>query len=439
MISLNHTHDVSRRSWLHSANMKHTDFPVQNLPLGVFRTAASGEDFRVGMAIGDQVLDLAALADTSLLYGLARLAAQACAHDSLNPLMALGSSAWRALRHSVFALLLDDATEEQQVLVGGCLIPLHAVEHTLPTQIGDYTDFYTSLHHALNVGNLVRPEDPLTNNFHWLPIAYHGRASSLEVSGHTFLRPHGQSMPPGASTPVFGPSARLDYELELAVYIAKGNLPGHSISVDKAEEHVLGIGLLNDWSARDIQFWEMAPLGPFLGKNFATTLSPWVVTLEALQPFRRPWVRDPAFPQALPYLSGAFNQQWGALDIDLEVTLDTPRHRQLGVEPTLLTRTNFKHQHWSIAQMVTQHTVGGCNLRAGDVFGTGTISGPTATEAGSLVERTFGGRQPLQLNSGEERGFLLDNDTVTLRGWCEKPGYARIGFGRCSGTVLGHK
>jgi fumarylacetoacetase len=350
--------------------------------------------------------------------------------------MAMGPAAWQALRHALFALLHRSADAAAVALVRPCLLPQNAIEHRLPTDVGDYTDFYTSLDHAVNVGRLIRPDDPLSPNFQWLPIAYHGRASSMGVSGQKFHRPMGQSMAPGASAPVYGPCARLDYELELAIYIGQGNPQGTPIALAQAQEHIFGIGLLNDWSARDHQFWEMVPLGPFLGKNFATTVSPWVVTLEALAPYRLPWSRPADHPQPLSYLEDAGNRAQGALDISLEVWLDTARRESAHAGPQRLTRTSFKHQYWSIAQMVTQHTVGGCNLQAGDILGSGTISGPGAFEAGAMIELTQGGRQPLKLDNGEERTFLEDGDTVILRGWCQRAGHARIGFGECRGLVL---
>jgi fumarylacetoacetase len=433
---LNASHDVSRRSWLASANPGAGDFPLQNLPFGVFREAGSPDSFRGGVAIGDQVLDLRALAGEGLLQGDAAAALQACTGDTLNGLLALGAPAWSALRRGLFDLLLDSAAGPVQQAVRRCLVPLSQIEHRLPTQPGDYTDFYTSIDHALNVGRLIFPERPLTPNFQWLPIAYHGRVSSMGVSGQRFHRPMGQSLPAGASAPVYGPCARLDYELELAIYIGPGNALGQPIGLGQAESHIFGIGLLNDWSARDHQFWEMAPLGPFLGKNFATTVSPWIVTLEALAPYRLPWSRPAEHPQPLPYLEAASNREHGAIDIQLQAWLSTAAQRQTGRSATCLSQTSFGHQYWSIGQMVTQHTVGGCNLQPGDVLGSGTVSGPAPGEAGAIIELTEGGRKPLDLGHGEKRTFLEDGDMISLTGWCEKPGYARIGFGQCRGEVL---
>jgi fumarylacetoacetase len=318
-------------------------------------------------------------------------------------------------------------------------MPLGEAEYGLPAHIGDYTDFYTSIHHAVNVGRLIFPDKPLTDNFQWLPIAYHGRASSLRVGqmGFGFHRPMGQAMPPGAQTPVYSACARLDFELEMGFFIGPGNALGEPIALAQAEQHILGMVLLNDWSARDHQFWEMAPLGPFLGKNFCTTISPWIVTMDALAPYRVPFDRPASDPQPLPYLDDAGHRACGGVDVRLEALLDTPAHHSQGQAPSPLAATSFRHQYWTPAQMLAQHTVGGCNLQPGDLIGTGTVSGPTAKEAGALVELSLGGRQPVTLtNSGEQRAFLLDGDTVILRGWCEKSGHARIGFGECRGTVL---
>ena len=435
MFSLNHTHDPKTRSWLESAN-GHPDFPLQNLPLAICRRSGSHEVFRGSVAIGDQVLDLAALARQGLLHGAVQQACEAAAQSSLNDFMAQGRAAWQALRHGLFDLLKAQSPAVAQEAVRACLISRNQVEYTLPARVGDYTDFYTSIHHARSVGRLARPNDPLTVNFQWLPIAYHGRASSLVVSGTAFHRPMGQALPAGVDTPVHGPSTRLDYELELGAFIGPGNGHGACIALDQAEEHLFGLCLLNDWSARDIQFWEMAPLGPFLGKNFCTSISPWIVGMEALAPFRLPFERPAHEPQPLPYLAGAANRAQGALDIQLEVHLETARQRAQGQSGARLSHTSFRHQYWTFAQMVTQHTMGGCNLQSGDLLGSGTISGPSPEEAGAIIELTQGGRQPLSLPNGEQRTFLQDGDVVSLRGWCDKPGAARIGFGECTGQVL---
>ncbi len=436
---LNHTHDATASSWLASANSAGCDFPIQNLPFAVFRRAGGSDAFRGGVAIGDRVVDMAKASRQGLLFDAASLAGQAashCAKPALNDFFALGPAAWQALRHALFALLKADAPGEKVAALQACLTPLSEVEFTVPTVIGDYTDFYTSLNHARNVGRLVRPDDPVSPNFPWMPIAYHGRVSSIGVSGQRYRRPMGQAMPPGATAPVYGPCARLDYELELGIHIGVGNSQGEPIALADAEAHIFGICLLNDWSARDIQFWEMAPLGPFLGKNFCTTISPWIVTLEALAPYRQAWSRPAGEPQPLAYLESPGNREHGSLDISLEVWLDTKQLRAAGSGPARLSGTSFRHQYWTPAQMVAHHTMGGCNLRSGDLLGSGTISGPGEGEAGAMIELTYGGSRPVTLANGEQRGFLHDGDSVILRGWCEKPGQARIGFGESRGTVL---
>jgi len=287
------------------------------------------------------------------------------------------------------------------------------------------------------VGRIARPDsDPLTPNFQWLPIAYHGRASSVVISGTPFRRPMGQMMLAGATEPVYAPCGRLDYELELGVFIGPGNAMGEPIPIAQAEEHIFGVCLLNDWSARDIQFWEMAPLGPFLGKNFCTSISPWIVSMEALAPFRLPFSRPADDPQPLAYLNSAANLAGGVLDIQLDVLIESDLQRAAAQAPTRVARTSFKHQYWTFAQMVAQHSMGGCNLQSGDLLGSGTISGPAPGEEGAIIEMTKGGRVPLTLSNGEQRTFLHDGDAVTLRGWCEKPGAASIGFGECRGEVL---
>ncbi len=439
MMQRNPTHDPSVISWLESANTGSTDFPIQNLPFAVLRRSASTEAFRGAVAIGDQVLDLAALSQSGLLQGLAQQACLACAQPTLNAFMAMGQNAWTALRHALFALLRTEAAPAIQTEVQRCLIPQSAVEYALPAQIANYTDFYTSIHHARNVGRIAKPNDadPLTPNFQWLPIAYHGRASSVVVSGTAFHRPMGQIMPPGATAPVYGPCARLDYELELGIFIGPGNVLGEHIALAQADAHIFGVCLLNDWSARDIQFWEMLPLGPFSGKNFCTTVSPWIVSLEALAPYRQPFKRPANEPQPLPYLDNAAHRAAGVLDIQLDVLLETSQQRAASQAPTRLSHTSFKHQYWTFAQMVTQHTLGGCNLQSGDLLGSGTISGPTDGEQGAMIELTQAGRAPVQLPNGEQRGFLHDGDAVILKGWCEAPGAVRIGFGECWGEVLG--
>jgi fumarylacetoacetase len=432
--ALDATHDPKLRSWVESANLPGCDFPVQNLPFAVFRRSGGGENFRCGVAIGDCVLDLGALDILSPFVGLGAEALAACGEPSLHRLMALGPDARLALRRGLSECLREGAPRAAEL--ANALIPRHGVEFKLPARVGNYTDFYTSIHHATAVGRLFRPDQPLLPNYRWVPIAYHGRASSVVISGQPVRRPRGQIMPRAADLPRLAPSERLDYELEMGVLIGSGNRLGCPIPIARAEEHVFGLCLLNDWSARDLQAWEYQPLGPFLAKSFATTISPWIVTLEALAPFRVPWSRAAQDPQPLPYLDCEELRAQGALDLQLEVALETARMRAAGAAPQRLARTNLRHSYWSIAQMVAHHTVNGCNLESGDLLGTGTQSGPAPEEAGSLLELSGGGKRPVPLEGGETRTFLEDGDRVILRGWCERPGCARIGFGEASGTVL---
>jgi fumarylacetoacetase len=308
------------------------------------------------------------------------------------------------------------------------------VEYALPARIGDYTDFYTSIHHARNISQLL--EIPLASNFQWVPTAYHGRVSSIGVSGQAFRRPNGQRLLPGRAEPQYGPCTRLDYELELGIFVGPGNPLGERIPMSEVDGHVFGLCLLNDWSARDIQAWEMAPLGPFHAKNFATTISPWVVTMEALEPFRQAWTRPVDEPQPLAYLDSPDNRVRGALDIRLEVQIETEQMRLEHAPPQTLSRTSFAHHYWSVGQMVAHHAAGGCNLQSGDLLGSGTISGPTLDQAGAMMELALAGRQPVQLATGETRSFLQDGDAIVFKGWCEREGFARIGFGLDEGRVL---
>ena len=440
MTNLNETHDPALQSWVESANAPNTDFPIQNLPLGIFRRRGSEEAFRGGVAIGDAIVDLG-LARAAGVFGdrgagavTAARAAAACTGPSLNALMAMGPAAWSSLRLAVSRALRRGSPHAQALRA--CLVPQAGAEHAVPADIGDYTDFYASIHHATSVGRMFRPDNPLLPNYKWVPIGYHGRASSIVVSGAPVRRPLGQTLPTGTQQPMFGPSRRLDFELELGIYIGTGNALGSRIAIDEAEHHVFGIGLLNDWSARDVQSWEYQPLGPFLAKSFATTVSPWIVTLEALAPYRVEWSRPAEDPQPLPYLESAANRAGGAFDIRLAVRLQTARMRAAGVPPQRLSSTSSRHAYWTIAQLVSHHTVNGCNLRPGDLLGTGTLSGPSPEEAGALLELAVGGKQPVELVNGERRAFLEDGDTVILEGWCERAGAARIGFGEAVGEVL---
>lgn len=431
---LNETHDPALQSWVASANTDRCDFPIQNLPFAVVRRAGSSEPWRGGVAIGDQVIDLAALAASGLLSGDAAEAAALGSQPTLNALMGAGPSHWSALRLALSRALRVGAAE--QAALEPLLLAQAEIEYALPCTIGDYTDFYTSIHHATAVGLLFRPDNPLLPNYKWVPIGYHGRSSSIDVSGQTFRRPNGQTKAPDATEPSLGPCKRLDHELEMGIFIGGGNKLGEPIALDDAEQHVFGLCLFNDWSARDIQAWEYQPLGPFLAKNFASTVSPWIVTQEALAPFRVAFERDSADPQPLPYLSSNANSASGNYSVALEVQLQTSQMAQAGQPAATLSRSNFRHSYWTVAQMIAHHTVNGCNLRPGDLLGSGTQSGPVHEEAGSLLELTRGGKQPITLPNGEQRLFIEDGDTLVLTGYCQADGARRIGFGEVRSTVL---
>ena len=421
------------RSWVQSANDGQSGFPIQNLPFGVFRHPGGGEA-RIGIAIGDQILDLRSCRDAGLLDSLPHGAADACAAACLNPLMALGPAHWSAVRGRVTALLSD---AHHRPAVEPLLIPMADAEMLLPAVIGDYTDFYSSIYHATHVGALFRPDSPLLPNYKWVPIGYHGRASSIVVSGTGVRRPCGQTKPPSADRPTFGPSAALDYELEVGFFIGPGNALAEPIPIAKAESHLFGLCLFNDWSARDIQAWEYQPLGPFLSKNFASTISPWIITMEAIAPFRVPALRRPqGDPDPLPYLRSADQDENGGIDLTLEVYLASAQMRSSGIEPMRLSRGNLRDLYWTPAQLLTHHASNGCNLRPGDLFATGTVSGPGKDAVGCLLEMTKRGAEPLTLPTGETRRFLEDGDEVIFRGYCERAGFPRIGFGPCRGTVL---
>ncbi len=434
MSQINETHDINLTSWVESANIKGCDFPIQNLPFAEFRTKNTNEKFRGGVAIGDQVIDLAKLSHLNIFTGDAKTALDAASESTLNTFMGLGEQYWSALRLALSKALREGA--QQQKEMQSTLIAQADIEFSLPCRIGDYTDFYTSIYHATAVGSLFRPDNPLLPNYKWVPIGYHGRSSSIDVSGQTFHRPKGQTKAPDADTPSFGPCKRLDYELELGIYLGKGNALGDAIAIENAENHVFGFCVFNDWSARDLQAWEYQPLGPFLAKNFASTVSPWIVTTEALAPFRTSWTRDENDPQPMPYLESAANRELGAFDIQMDVKIQTQKMRDENHQPTQVSASSFKHSYWTVAQMVTHHTVNGCNFMPGDMLGSGTQSGPTHEEAGSLLELSRGGKEKITLSNGEHRSFLEDGDNVIMRGWCEKPGYARIGFGSVESTVL---
>jgi fumarylacetoacetase len=421
MNTLDATHDPRLRSWVASANRPGCDFPIQNLPFGRFRRAGSAEAWRVGTAIGDQVLDLraAGLIDT----------------DDMNALMAAVPPERRALRAAISQGLREGS--DKAAAWAKALLNQAEAEYTVPCRIGDYTDFYTGIHHATTVGKLFRPDQSLMPNYKWVPIGYHGRGSSIVVSGQSFKRPRGQTKTADAVAPSVGPSKRLDYELELGFFVGQGNALGEPIAIGEAEDHVFGVCLLNDWSARDLQAWEYQPLGPFLSKNFATTVSPWIVTMDALEPFRVSFERPADDPPPLPYLDAPANRERGGLDVVLEVWLQTAKMRKEGQAPVRLTQcTVAKVAYWTAAQLIAHHTINGCNLQPGDLLGSGTLSGPEQDQAGSLLELTLGGKHELTLPNGEKRTFLQDGDTLILRGHCEREGAVRIGFGEASGTVL---
>jgi fumarylacetoacetase len=420
------------RSWVESANDGQTDFPLSNLPMGVFRHSSGPAC--LGVAIGDQILDLRGAATAGLLAGMGEEIIASCEQDSLNALMGLGREGSRALRGRLIELLSEHSARNR---IEPLLVPQAAAEMLLPARIGDYTDFYASIYHATNVGRLFRPDNPLLPNYKYVPIGYHGRASSIVVSGAEVQRPSGQTKAAEAATPSFGPSRALDYELEVGFFVAQGNDLGRPIPMPKAESHIFGLCLLNDWSARDIQAWEYQPLGPFLAKNFATSISPWVVTMDALEPFRAPaFARPEGDPAPLPYLSAEEDHAHGGIDLRLEVWLRTRKMRAENSAAVRLSQGNLRDLYWTLAQMVTHHASNGCNLQPGDLLGTGTVSGATRDSLGSLLELTRRGAEPLELPNGETRKFLEDGDEIIFRGYCEREGFARIGFGECRGIVL---
>jgi fumarylacetoacetase len=427
---MDRTHDPARISWVESAN-GHADFPIQNLPLGVF--SLNGDKPRAGVAIGDFVLDIARAKEHGLIDGAVPVSGPV-----LNEFLALGEEPRTALRRIVSDLLDAEgaARPRLEALAGELLHPLAGVTPHLPASVGDYTDFYAGIHHAVNVGRLFRPDTPLLPNYKHVPIGYHGRASSIVASGHAVRRPMGQHKRGEAAEPSFGPSERLDFELELGIWIGPGNALGEPVPIAGAAAHIAGYCLLNDWSARDIQAWEYQPLGPFLAKNFVTTVSPWIITPEALEPFRRPQpARPDGDPRPFDYLWDDTDQAAGALDIALEVSLSTARSRARSLAPHPVARSNAANLYWTPAQLVAHHASGGCNLRPGDLLGTGTISGPADGGCGSMLELANGGRRPVMLPWGEQRRFLEDGDEVVFRASCRAPGAVPIGFGECRGRV----
>ena len=432
------THRADLQSWVESAHALDTDFPLQNLPLGLFQSVEQSP--RPGVAIGAEILNLAAAAEQGFLDDALATTVLACRDAaSLNALIAQGRPALRTLRAAVSTLLRADSQQggRARALSNALLVPMGDAELLLPVRVGDYTDFYASISHATNVGSMFRPDNALLPNYKWVPIGYHGRASSLVTSGTPVQRPRGQVKDEGAAAPTFGPTRRLDYELEVGAFIGYGNALGTPVPVGDAELHVAGLCLVNDWSARDIQAWEYQPLGPFLAKNFSTSVSPWIITLDALAPFRTPaYSRPPGDPEPLPYLIDAGNQRTGGFAISLEVLLSTARMRAAGAAPMRVSIGSLSSMYWTLAQLVAHHASNGCNLRPGDLIASGTVSGPTSESRGCLLERTWRGVEPLTLPTGESRAFLEDGDEVIMRGWCEREGFRRIGFGECRGVVI---
>lgn len=424
----------NRKSWLESANEGDGGFPLQNLPFCAFRVRGGGQCLGVG--IGDSILDLARLARSEAMSGVAVDVREACMEPTLNRLMARGHEKTRELRNALVRMLAADASPDHVEKLKPLLHPMNAAQFCAPVAIGDYTDFYASIHHATNVGKLFRPDQPLLPNYKFVPIGYHGRASSIVVSGTAVRRPDGQTKAAAADAPTFGPARQMDYELELGAYIGTGNSLGSPIGVDDAEEHIFGVSLLNDWSARDIQAWEYQPLGPFLGKSFTTSVSPWVVTMDALIPYRVPLAaRAEGDPSPLPYLAPRQSEVQG-IDIRLEVWLTTQKMRDTSLNPVQLSSVNARELYWSFAQMVAHHTSNGCNLQTGDLLASGTISGPQPGSQGSLLEITRRGAELLKLPSGEDRSFLEDGDEVTFRGFCKRNGLPRISLGECKGMIV---
>lgn len=450
MYEINETHDPNLKSWVESANDPNTDFPIQNLPFCVHKSSRIASTPCIGVPIGDQMLDLLAIdSDGSDGSGINVLETAggipiadmllAWTDDEGLEWKLMGSEIINDVRRQLSRLLQhDNPILRDHPNVGTALIPLSEVEFLRPVEtIGDYTDFYCSIYHATNVGSMFRPDNPLMPNYKYVPIGYHGRASSIVISGTDVKRPHGQNRSDQDAPPVFIPAKNLDYEMELGFFVGKGNEMGEPINIADAEKHIFGVCLVNDWSARDIQAWEYQPLGPFLAKNFATTISPYVVTMEALAPFRTPaFEREEGDPQPLGYLNDEQNQKYGGLDINLEVYIQTEKMRNQNIEPHLLSRSNTKDLYWNIGQMLTHHASNGCNLQTGDLIASGTVSGKEKHERGCLLELTWRGTEPLDLPSGEKRRFLEDGDEIIMKGFCEREGFRRIGLGECRGRVL---
>ncbi len=434
MTDINETHDPALKSWVDIANAAGCDYPIQNLPFGIFRRAGSSESFRAGVAIGDQILDLAAVKDKGLFGDDLAAAAKSFDEPILNTFMSLGAAQWSAVRKRLSELLRDGGPADD---LQSCLMPMAEAEMDVPAAIGDYTDFYASINHATNVGRLFRPDNPLMPNYKYVPIAYHGRSSSICVSGTPTPRPNGQIKAPDSDAPVFTSCERLDYETELGFYIGPGNALGSTVSVADADQQIFGFCILNDWSARDIQAWEYQPLGPFLAKNFMSTISPWIVTMEALAPYRTGFGERPdGDPAPMPHLWDDELSKTGALDIKIETSISTEAMRKAGTPAQVIGSPNAQDLYWSVFQMVAQHSSNGCNLNPGDFLGSGTISGTSPDKLGSILEKCVGGKEPIDFPYGETRTFLEDGDEVIMRAWCEGEGKARIGFGECRSIIV---
>lgn len=445
MYEINETHDPDLKSWVESANSPGTDFPIQNLPYCFIESYEHNCYVEPAIRIGDQYLRIRACVYAGLFDDIGGYLSRGIlekvvlGEHALSGFIKLDRERRLAIRRQLIKILRNDIDEPTRIRTARFLIPASTndLEVYVPFEIGDYTDFYCSIYHATNVGSMFRPDNPLMPNYKYIPIAYHGRASSIVVSGTGIKRPEGQNRSDQDKPPVFVPARNLDYEMELGFFVGKGNNLGTRISIRNAEDHIFGVCLVNDWSARDIQAWEYQPLGPFLAKNFATTISPFVVTMEALAPFRTTaFERDPNDPQPLGYLSDEQNQKFGGLDINLEVYIQTEKMRNDNIDPFLLSRSNTKDLYWTIGQMLTHHASNGCNLQTGDLMATGTVSGKSKQERGCLLELTWRGTEPIELPSGEQRRFLEDGDEVIMRGFCEREGFRRIGFGECRGRII---
>ena len=436
---INETHDPNLRSWVESANDPNTDFPIQNLPFCFFESPKLAIDRRIGVVIGDKVFDLIAANRLGYFSELGPDAVHMLdgGHQLGIYAQYSGDDGAVTLRKSLTELLSEGQRADVIEELTEHLYPVEGLQFQLPFAIRDYTDFYCSIYHATNVGSMFRPENPLLPNYKYVPIGYHGRASSIVISGTDVKRPHGQNRSDAEAPPVFIPCKNLDYEMEVGFFVGEGNYLGSPIPIAEAEKHIFGLCLVNDWSARDIQAWEYQPLGPFLAKNFATTISPFVVTIEALAPFRTPaFEREEGDPQPLDYLNDPANQKFGGIDINLEVYIETEKMRDENIAPHMLSRSNMKDLYWTIGQMLTHHTSGGCNLQTGDLIATGTISGKEKSERGSMLELSWRGTEPIELPNGETRRFLEDGDEIVMKGFCEREGFRRIGFGECRGRIL---